>query len=132
VAPRVITRVNLSADSRFDFDSAAIKPTGRLALDQLAVDLRGVRYEAIHVTGHTDRLGSSAYNAALSSRRAAAVTDHLVQSGGIARDKVAATGAGATSPVTQASDCRGRSPSPTLITCLQPDRRVEVEVHGTR
>jgi OOP family OmpA-OmpF porin len=131
-APVAVTRVNLSADSLFDFDSSAVKPSGRTALDKLAGDLRGVRYDSVRVTGHTDRLGSAAYNSALSSRRAAAVGDYLVQSGGVARDKLLANGAGETLPVTLAATCRGSTPSPALVTCLQPDRRVEVEVQGSR
>jgi OOP family OmpA-OmpF porin len=127
-----VTRVNLSADSLFGFDSAVVNARGRTALDALAANLRGVQYDAIQVTGHTDRLGSPAYNETLSSRRANAVTEYLVQSGGIARDRVSAAGAGETRPVTQATDCRGASATPALIACLQPDRRVEIEVHGTR
>lgn len=130
--PVVVTRVNLSADSLFDFDSATVKPPGRVALDKLATDLRGLQYDSIRITGHTDRLGSSKYNAGLSSRRAAAVTEYLVQTGGVARAKVAASGAGETAPVTAAATCRGGSPIPALVACLQPDRRVEVEVMGTR
>ena len=130
--PVTVTRVNLSADSLFGFDSAVVNARGRTALDALAANLRGVQYEAIQVTGHTDRLGKPAYNEALSSRRANAVSEYLVQSGGIARDRVSAAGAGETRPVTQAADCRGASATPALIACLQPDRRVEIEVHGTR
>lgn len=130
--PVVLTRVNLSADSLFDFDSINVKPSGRLALDKLATDLRGVRYDAIRVVGHTDRLGSVHYNAQLSARRADAVTQYMVQAAGLARDKVAASGAGETMPVTAAGACRGNSPTPALVACLQPDRRVEVEVQGTR
>ncbi len=130
--PVILTRVNLEADSLFDFDSATVKPPGRIALDKLAADLRGLRYDSIRVIGHTDRLGSEKYNAALSSRRAAAVTEYLVLNGGVARDKVAASGAGETQSVTLAGTCRGTKATPALVACLQPDRRVEVEVQGTR
>lgn len=130
--PVVVKRVNLSADSLFGFDSSVVNARGKTALDQLAADLRGVQYDAIQVTGHTDRLGSPAYNETLSTRRASAVTDYLVSLGGIARAKVTASGAGETAPVTKAEDCRGTAPTAALIACLQPDRRVEIEVHGTR
>jgi OOP family OmpA-OmpF porin len=130
--PVVVTRVNLSADSLFDFDSSVVKAPGKVALDKLSADLRGVQYDSIKVTGHTDRLGSASYNSALSSRRATAVSDYLVQSGGVSSNKVMSSGAGETSPVTAAATCRGASATPALVTCLQPDRRVEVEVHGTR
>jgi OOP family OmpA-OmpF porin len=131
-APVVVTRVNLSADSLFGFDSSTVNANGKVALDKLSTDLRGVQYDSIKVTGHADRLGSASYNDALSSRRANAVADYLVQAGGVVRGKVSASGAGETAPLTKAADCRGASPTPALVTCLQPDRRVEVEVHGTR
>lgn len=130
-APAPLMRVSLSADSLFDFDRSTVKPAGRASLDKLARDLRGVRYDLIHVSGHTDRLGSSDYNTALSERRAVAVRDYLVQVG-IPSGKVTTSGRGESSPVTQAADCRGATQTAVLVTCLQQDRRVEVEVHGTR
>lgn len=131
-APAVPMRVSLSADSLFDFDKSVVKPAGQKALDKLAGDLRGMRYDAIQVMGHTDRLGSGAYNAALSSRRAEAVSAYLVQAGGVPSGRISAKGLGETHPATQAGDCKGNAPTATLILCLQPDRRVEVEVSGTR
>jgi OOP family OmpA-OmpF porin len=86
----------------------------------------------VQVTGHTDRLGTAKYNTALSSRRAAAVSDYLVQSGGVPARKIAVHGAGEANPVTQAADCRGTAQTTALIACLAPDRRVEVEIQGTR
>jgi OOP family OmpA-OmpF porin len=55
-----------------------------------------------------------------------------VQTGGLDAGKVTAVGKGETSPATQAQDCVVNKPSPKLIACLQPDRRVEIEVTGTR
>lgn len=124
--------VNFSADSLFGFDQSGIGPDGRTALDAFARDLQGTQYDVIRVTGHTDRLGSSAYNQALSQRRAESVKDYLVSAGGISAGKVTAAGAGETQPVTSPQDCKGNTPSPKLIACLQPDRRVSVEVTGTR
>ena len=130
--PAVVKRVSLSADSLFDFDQSAIKPAGRQSLDKLAADLRGVDFASVHVIGHTDRLGSARYNEALSSRRAAAVGEYLVRSGGVPAQKIVAQGVGPSSPVTRAADCRGGAPAQALIACLAPDRRVEVEIQGTR
>ncbi len=125
-------RVSFSADSLFDFDKSAIKPSGRQSLDKLAGDLRGIRYDTIRVTGHTDRLGSHDYNLKLSTRRAEAVVAYLVQSGGIAAARISARGVDGADPVTKPGDCKGAKPTPALIACLQPDRRVEVEVSGTK
>jgi OOP family OmpA-OmpF porin len=126
------TKVSFSADSLFDFDKAIVKPAGRQALDKFAADLKGAQYDVITVTGHTDRIGSPQYNLALSSRRAAAVRDYLVQPNGIPSGKIAATGTGESEPVTKPSDCKGEKATPQLVVCLQPDRRVDVEVTGTK
>jgi OmpA-OmpF porin, OOP family len=131
-APPAPMRVSLSADALFDFDRATLKPTGRDALDKLAADLRGMRYDTIRVTGHTDRLGRHDYNLKLSERRAEAVSAYLVQAGGIPAGKITATGVDGADPVTKADQCKGSKPTPALIACLQPDRRVDVEVTGTR
>ena len=130
--PSAPMRVSFSAESLFDFDQATVKPGGRQALDKLAVDLRGIRYDTIQVTGHTDRLGPRDYNQRLSTRRAEAVSAYLVQSGGIPAAGISAKGVNGSDPVTRPQDCKGSKPTAALISCLQPDRRVEVEVSGTR
>ena len=129
--PAPPVRVSFSADSLFDFDKSAVKPSGKQALDKFASDLKGTEYDAVKVTGHTDRIGSQAYNLKLSSRRADAVSAYLVESGGIASNKIAAQGVNGADPVTKPGDCIGNRPTAKLIACLQPDRRVEVEVTGT-
>jgi OOP family OmpA-OmpF porin len=124
-------RVSFSADSLFGFDQSTIRPDGRAALDNFARQLTGTRYDVVTVEGHTDRLGSAAYNQRLSLKRAESVKDYLVTSGGVDPGKISATGKGLTEPVTKPEDCRGPRTA-KLIACLQPDRRVEVEVTGTR
>jgi OOP family OmpA-OmpF porin len=124
-------RVSVSADTLFGFNEATVQPQGQAALDKLAHDLNGTRVDAVRVEGHTDRLGSDRYNQALSLRRAEAVKAHLVASG-LDAGKVSAMGKGESVPVTTAAQCKGQKPSPALIACLKPDRRVVVEVTGTR
>ena len=130
--PPAPVKVSFSADSLFDFDKSAVKPSGKQALDKFANDLKGTQYDAVKVTGHTDRLGSQAYNLKLSSRRAEAVSAYLVEAGGIASNKIAAQGVNGANPVTKPGECKGNKPTAKLIECLQPDRRVEVEVTGTK
>ena len=125
-------KVTFSADSLFAFDKATVKPAGKQSLDKLAADLRGVNFDVITVTGHTDRIGSHAYNMGLSTRRAEAVKAYLVQSAGIPAGKIAARGTDGSDPVTKPGECKGKKATKKLIACLQPDRRVEVEVSGTR
>lgn len=130
--PPISNRVTFAADSLFDFDKSTIKPAGKQTLDKLATDLRGARFDIVTVTGHTDRLGSHQYNLKLSARRAEAVKAYLSQTANIPADKITATGVNGASPVTNPDDCKGTKPTPKLIACLQPDRRVDVEVTGTR
>ncbi len=131
-APRVPTKVTFSADSLFDFDKPTVKPEGKQHLDKFAADLRGANFDVITVTGHTDRIGPHAYNMKLSTRRAEAVKAYLVESAGIPAGKIAAIGTDGSDPVTKPGECKGRKATKALIACLQPDRRVEVEVSGTR
>ena len=132
VLPPVRRRVSFEADSLFTFDKSVVRPDGKLALDKFAQELQGTQFDVITVEGHTDRLGSTAYNQRLSTQRAEAVKAYLVSSGGVPGPKISAVGKGETAPVTKAQDCVGSKPTPKLIACLQPDRRVEVEVSGTR
>ncbi len=81
-------------------------------------------------TGHTDRLGSTVYNQRLSEQRVAAVQSYLV-SRGIESKRTYTEAKGETQPVTKAGQCNG-AVTAELIACLQPDRRVEIEVAGTR
>ncbi|MEO8279297.1 MAG: OmpA family protein [Ideonella sp.] len=125
-------RVSFSAESLFAFDQFNIKPEGRAALDSFAAEARSTRFDLITVEGHTDRLGNEAYNQRLSEQRAQAVKAYLVETGGLDAAKVRAVGKGEGSPKTSPSDCAGKQPKARLIACLQPDRRVEIEVTGTR
>lgn len=125
-------RVSMSAESLFGFDASAVKPEGRAELDKFARDLSSANYQTVTVEGHTDRLGSDAYNQKLSEERANAVKNYLVTSGRLDGSKISAVGKGESMPVTKAEDCKGNQRTAALVACLQPDRRVDVEVTGTR
>jgi len=125
-------KVSFSADSLFAFDQSDVRPQGKAALDTFTRELQGTAFTQVTVEGHTDRLGTAAYNQQLSLQRAAAVKAYLVGVGGVDAAKVNASGKGESTPVTATGDCIGNRPTPKLIGCLQPDRRVEVEVSGTR
>ena len=123
-------RVSYSAESMFTFDRSELHPEGKTALDSFARELQGARFETIVVEGHTDRLGTDAYNQKLSQERADAVKAYLVSSG-IDGGKISARGMSEGSPVTQVGECTGPKTAQVIV-CLQPNRRVETEVTGTR
>jgi OOP family OmpA-OmpF porin len=127
-APR---KVSFSADSLFDFGKSVVTPSGNAALNRFATDLSGTDYEVVRVTGHTDRIGGHAANQKLSERRAEAVKVVLVNAA-IPAAKIEAKGVDGADPVTKPEQCPGAKVTKKLIACLQPDRRVDVEVSGTR
>lgn len=129
-APQPVV-TTLSADSFFAFDKDQLLPAGMRELDTLATSLRGTEYDVINVTGHTDRLGAAGYNLDLSRRRAESVKAYLITKG-IMANKITARGINGSQPVTTASMCPGTVATPQLIACLQPDRRVDVEVTARR
>jgi OOP family OmpA-OmpF porin len=132
VSMSVVFPFGSAAESLFNFDQSNVQPEGRVALDKFASELAGTQYDTISVEGHTDRLGKPAYNQKLSMERATAVKDHLVTTGHIDPAKISATGKGESMAVTKPEDCKGTRQTPALVTCLQPDRRVEIEVTGTK
>jgi OOP family OmpA-OmpF porin len=123
-------KINFSADALFDFDKSELRPEGKAMLDDLTRVLQDAKYEVILAIGHTDRIGTAQYNQKLSVRRAESVKKYLVDKG-IAPNRVYAEGKGKTQPLTKPGDCKQKNRK-ALIACLQPDRRVDVEVTGTK
>jgi OOP family OmpA-OmpF porin len=131
VPQRVTQKISFSGDALFAFDKSDLKPEGKVLLDGLVSQLQGASYDTIHATGHTDRFGSSKYNQKLSQRRAETVKAYLL-SKNVNASRIDADGKGETQPVTKASDCRGSVATTKIKACLQPDRRVDVEMRGTK
>ena len=123
----VSEKVTFAADTFFDFDKATLKADGIAKLDDLVSKIKGVNLEVVIAVGHTDRLGSVAYNQRLSVRRAEAVKNYMV-SKGIPANRIYTEGKGKAQPVKDCKDTNRKA----LIACLQPNRRVEVEIVGTR
>jgi OOP family OmpA-OmpF porin len=113
--------VVIQADALFDFDKSVLRPDGKKSIDDALAKLKGVDLEMVIATGHTDSVGSDAYNQRLSERRAAAVKDYLV-SKGIAAAKVTTIGKGESQPVATNKTSEGR----------QKNRRVDIEFKGVR
>ena len=115
------SKVTLLADALFDFDKSNLKPEGKAKLDDLATKLKGVTLEVIIVIGHTDNIGTAAYNKKLSLRRAESVKAYLV-SKGIETGRIYTEGKGFSEPVADNKTAMGRS----------LNRRAVIEVIGTR
>ena len=120
-APAVATKVTYAADAFFDFDKSVLKPEGKAKLDDLASKVKDINLEVIIAVGHTDSVGSDAYNQKLSVRRSEAVKAYLV-SRGIEKNRVYTEGKGEKQPVADNKTKEGRA----------KNRRVEIEVVGTR
>lgn len=125
----VIEKVSLDSDVLFEFDKAKLRPEGQQKLDELADRIKDAQVESILAVGHADRIGPDQYNDKLSAARASSVKEYLAQKG-IPEEKVRSEGRGEHEPVT-GEQCKGQRGA-KLIACLQPDRRVDVEVRGTR
>jgi OOP family OmpA-OmpF porin len=124
------TKITVAADALFDFNKAVLRPAGKAKLDELVAKAKAIKLEVILAVGHTDRIGGDAYNQKLSEKRAAAVKEYLVAKG-IEANRVYTEGKGKKQPVT-GDKCKGNAKTKALIDCLQPDRRVDIEVIGTK
>ena len=123
-------KVTVAADALFDFNKATLRPEGKAKLDDVVAKSQQLVLEVVIAVGHADRIGSAAYNQKLSEKRAASVKDYLV-SKGIPANRIYTEGKGSKQPVTKPGDCKGPK-SPKVIACLQPDRRVDIEIIGTK
>ena len=119
--PPAATKVTYAADAFFDFDKSVLKPEGKAKLDDLTSKIKDINLEVIIAVGHTDSVGSDAYNQKLSVRRSEAVKAYLV-SKGIEKNRVYTEGKGEKQPVADNKTAEGRA----------KNRRVEIEVVGTR
>jgi len=117
-APKEVhEKISLSAKALFDFDKTIIKPEGAQTLTDLASRIKGMMLNWIKLTGHTDSIGTDAYNQKLSDRRADAVRSYLVGQG-VDGGKITAKGMGESSPVAPNATKEGRA----------QNRRVDVEI----
>ena len=122
--------ITLEAEPWFDFDRYTVRSDARDKLDKLAGDMGGVEYDQIVVVGYADPIGTVEYNQALSERRARSVKNYLVGKG-LPADRIKTEGRGEFDPALDPAVCKGQR-GKKLIACLQPDRRVEVTVTGTK
>ncbi|MDG6881517.1 Outer membrane protein II [Phocoenobacter uteri] len=121
-------KFDLAADALFPFDKGAmkdIKAAGKVKLDKLAEHITSLGNKAkIHLVGHTDYLGNEMYNQRLSQQRSASVARYL-ETKGVNGANITTSGMGESQPVKHCSTDISRK---ALKECLQPNRRVSVEI----
>lgn len=127
-------RAVLQTDAYFDFDKAILRPEGKAKLDEFVGKMQEyTQVDVLLVTGHTDRIGTDAYNMRLSQRRADAVKAYMV-SKGVSSQRIETAAKGESEPVMECSHIKGRENrhNQALIDCLAPNRRVNVEAKVQR
>ncbi len=111
--------VQLTSDILFDFNSSALRPDSRSTLDQLGSNFRQYPDNRILVEGHTDSVGSDAFNQKLSEQRASSVADYLIDRG-VPASNVIVYGFGEARPKASNDTAEGR----------QLNRRVEIHIQA--
>jgi len=113
--------MSFETDTFFAFDKSVLKAEGKAKLKELGEKIKSISLEVVIVVGHTDNVGTDAYNQKLSQRRAEAVKAYLV-SLGVAKNRIYTEGKGESQPTADNKTAAGRA----------KNRRVEVEVIGTK
>lgn len=113
--------ITIQAEALFDFDKSVLKPAGKQSIDDAVAKMKNVDVEMVIATGHTDSVGTDAYNQKLSERRATSVKEYMV-SKGVAAAKITTLGKGETQPVATNKTKEGRA----------KNRRVDIEFKGVQ
>jgi len=110
-------KVTLAADALFDFNKAVLRPDGKKALDNVIAQTNGLILQVVLLVGHTDRIGTDAYNQTLSENRAQTVANYLTTRG-VSAARLRSQGYGETMPVGDNMSEEGR----------RRNRRVEIKI----
>jgi outer membrane protein OmpA-like peptidoglycan-associated protein len=116
-APKVERTIILD-DVLFDFDKSTVKPEAAKILDRLVAFMKENKDKKVALSGHTDNVGSDAYNLKLSERRVAAVRDYVVKQG-VEGNRISGQGFGESKPIADNKTTEGRA----------KNRRVEIKVN---
>lgn len=117
-------KITMSSEVSFDFNSAAIKPAFNRTLDKVADILKRYNRTTIQVIGHTDNIGSDAYNQELSEKRARSVAWYL-QDQGLAPRRVGTEGRGESQPRATNSTEAGRQLNRRVEMLIIPDSDIQ-------
>ncbi|QCI18869.1 OmpA family protein [Buchnera aphidicola] len=120
--------IALNENINFPFNSTELRPISYDKLKKIDNEINNIKSKNIYITlsGHTDRLGNKEYNQKLSEERAYSIKNYFT-SHGISENKINIQGMGNQYPITD-QVCKDIESRSLLISCLAPDRRVEIEV----
>jgi OOP family OmpA-OmpF porin len=102
----------------FDFDKSNVKPEAAAILDRLVAFMNENKDKKVALAGHTDNIGTEAYNLKLSERRVNSVRDYAVKKG-VASGSISGQGFGESKPIADNKTAEGRA----------KNRRVEIKVN---
>jgi len=120
--------IALTENINFPFNSIELKPVSYDTLDKLNNKIKKMKLKkmSIILSGHSDRIGNKKYNKKLSKDRAYTIKKYLT-SRGLSKNLMIVHGLGDSQPLTD-KVCKDMDSQPLLISCLAPDRRVEIQV----
>jgi OOP family OmpA-OmpF porin len=101
----------------FDFDKSNVKPEAATILDRLVVFMNENKDKKAELSGHTDNVGTEAYNQKLSERRVNSVREYVVKKG-VDSSRISGQGFGESKPIAENKTAQGRA----------KNRRVEIKV----
>jgi OOP family OmpA-OmpF porin len=127
-APKRLEMVTLDARTLFGFDQAELRPEAKLILDEMAQRLNSYpEITQVVISGYADRIGPEAYNEDLSRRRAQTVADYLSTRTDVNHTGIEVRAMGEADPLVE---CTNTGSFNALVECLQPNRRVTVDVRA--
>lgn len=110
----------------FGFNKSNLTPEAKSRLDTLANQLTAAGdVEGARIVGYADRIGTTSYNERLSKKRADTVRAYLISEGFVKPSETETHWVGKTEPT---ASCSADLPHAQLVQCLQPDRKVSVEL----
>jgi OOP family OmpA-OmpF porin len=113
-----VERTIILDDVLFDFDKSNVKPEAGAILDRLVAFMNENKDKSVNLSGHTDNVGTEAYNQRLSERRVNSVKDYIVKKG-VDAGRVSGQGFGESKPIADNKTREGRA----------KNRRVEIKVN---
>ncbi len=117
-------KITMNSEVSFDFNSAALKPAFTRTLDKVANILQRYPRSSIRIIGHTDNVGSAAYNQRLSEDRANAVAWNLEDSG-LNPQRISTEGRGESQPRASNDSEAGRQLNRRVEMLIVPDKNIQ-------